>query len=335
MSEHTDSRYEELYPKTISSQVEGIYSASQTLSTNVKSLFGMDDNSLPDDVFNFLGQFNLHCWEVQEKIISLTETNIANTQKWVFAYNDSGYAYGVTSFTYSYSVGYNANGVFLNNPKYSYRGTYKNQDASQIAALAQNAPIYCEGFYNDYSAQGQGGIVKIPAGANYGNGMAYTLNTYYNSFLEFGKGCVKMRVSTGDYQGNVSYVYSSNRNAYPDNGEQNNKYYRYIGVPYNALKTAHQITFGSYIGNGATTGDLSIQLPYRPRLFILVGNYSSSNIFQSQNKIIDFSNINTSYQNGFGLETTGKLSSSNLFQFPINSNTYNTLNSKYYYCVIT
>ena len=144
-----------------------------------------------------------------------------------------------------------------------------------------------------------------------------------------------MGVSTGDYQGSVSYVYSSNRNAYPDNGEQNNKYYRYIGIPYDALKTAHQITFGSYIGNGATTGELSIQLPYRPRLFILVGNYSSSNIFYSQNKIIDFSSITTSYKAGFGLETSGKLSANNLYQFPINSSTYNTLNSKYYYCVIT
>ena len=333
MSEYTSSRYEELYPKTVSDQVEGIYNASQTLDATTKSLFGLNSDSTPNDIFNFLGQFNLHCWEVQEKIISLTENRNEET---IFRYNDSGMVEDITSFTYSYSIGYNANGVFLNTPKYTYTGSYKNQDASQIAALAQNAPIYCEGFYNNYDAQGQGGIVKIPAGATYGNnGLGYTLNTYYTAYLTFGKGCMKMGVSTGDYQGSVSYVYSSNRNAYPDNGEQNNKYYRYIGVPYNALKTAHQITFGSYIGSGATTGDLSIQLPYRPRLFILVGNYTSSNNFQSQNKIIDFSNITTSYQSGFGLETTGKLSSSNLFQFPINSNTYNTLNSKYYYCVIT
>ena len=149
MSERTDSRYEELYPKTISDQVEGIYNVSQTLEITTKSLFGLNSDSTPNDVFNFLGQFNLHCWEVQEKIISLTETGSEAT---VFRYNDSGMVTGITSFTYSYSVGYNANGVFLNNPKYSYRGTYKNQDASQIAALAQNAPIYCEGFFNDYNA---------------------------------------------------------------------------------------------------------------------------------------------------------------------------------------
>lgn len=331
MFENTSSRYEELYPKTISAQIEGIYNASQTLDNNTKTLFGMNDNSTPNDIFSFLGQFNLYCWEVQEKVVQFTETSIANNQVFVFAYNDSGYAYNPSSFQYSYDIGYDGNGVYLKNPIHTYNGEYKNADGANISALATSKPIYCQNYYSSSS----GGIVKVPAGANYGNGIAYTLNTYYKSFLEFGKGCMKMRVSIGDYQGSVSYIYSSNRNAYPDNGEQNNKYYRYIGVPYNALKTAHQITFGSYIGNGATTGELSIQLPYRPRLFVLAGNYNSSNVFTNQNKIIDFSSITTSYQSGFGLETTGKLSANNLYQFPINNNTYNTLNSKYYYCVIT
>lgn len=42
------------------------YTKDKTLTSSVKSLFGLSDTAVPNDVFNFLGKFNTHWWRVVE-----------------------------------------------------------------------------------------------------------------------------------------------------------------------------------------------------------------------------------------------------------------------------
>lgn len=50
--------------------------------------------------------------------------------------------------------------------------------------------------------------------------------------------------------GESFYVYSADRSAYPDSGEQDGYEYQYLGVPFEDLPNAPKIETGSYTGTG-------------------------------------------------------------------------------------
>lgn len=54
MKEFNGTDYDTLYPKTIGTQVDGIFTAEQTLTNYTKMLYGLGTDAVPDDVFKIL-----------------------------------------------------------------------------------------------------------------------------------------------------------------------------------------------------------------------------------------------------------------------------------------
>lgn len=51
MKEFNGTDYDTLYPKTIGTQVDGIFTSEQTLTSNTKALYGLGTDAVPDEVF--------------------------------------------------------------------------------------------------------------------------------------------------------------------------------------------------------------------------------------------------------------------------------------------
>ena len=67
MRQYNGVDYDTLYPKTIASQVEGVYSKDEVISNETKMTFGVDADSTPNNIFQLLSRFqnglgNEHIW---------------------------------------------------------------------------------------------------------------------------------------------------------------------------------------------------------------------------------------------------------------------------------
>lgn len=56
MKQFNGTDYDTLYPKTIASQVDGVYNKDETLTDSTKASFGLPSTAVPDDVFKQLQQ---------------------------------------------------------------------------------------------------------------------------------------------------------------------------------------------------------------------------------------------------------------------------------------
>ena len=50
MKQFNGTDYDTLYPKTKVEQVEGAYTQQQILANSTKTMFGLDENAVPDDL---------------------------------------------------------------------------------------------------------------------------------------------------------------------------------------------------------------------------------------------------------------------------------------------
>lgn len=67
------------------------------------------------------------------------------------------------------------------------------------------------------------------------------------------------------------YLFSSNRDAYPDSGESEGYEYQYLGVPFDNAVNAPQVVTGSYVGTGTYGADNpnSLTFEFEPKLVIV------------------------------------------------------------------
>lgn len=56
MKQFNGTDYDTLYPKTIASQINDVYSKNESLSNATKSLFGLDSTAIPDSAFAYIHQ---------------------------------------------------------------------------------------------------------------------------------------------------------------------------------------------------------------------------------------------------------------------------------------
>ena len=54
MKQFNGTDYDTLYPKTIASQVDGVYNKTETLSATTAALYGLPNTAVPDEVFALL-----------------------------------------------------------------------------------------------------------------------------------------------------------------------------------------------------------------------------------------------------------------------------------------
>ena len=99
MKQFNGTDYDTLYPKTIASQVDGVYNKQEVIKDATKTMFGYGSSAIPDTIFQWLGKYNQYWWKRR----AVTSETIGD---WEFvkssernAYPDSGI---VDNYEYQY-----------------------------------------------------------------------------------------------------------------------------------------------------------------------------------------------------------------------------------------
>lgn len=213
------------------------------LSDDTAAMFGMGSEAVPNDIFNFLGIYNQHHWwrllhgqaysYFKEKLTKVTAlTTIIGSY---------------TSVDYSKSIEFEPSSgePALVDPVTLKCGYGSVADVEEfLQTLCNAAPIYMSAKGNADEST----IYYIPAGATYTSASwgsaAYTFCGWFNTstdvlYVRLGYpsdpsicasivGSERVYVEAGD----ITYVHSADRSAYPDIGTVDNITYKYLGIPF-------------------------------------------------------------------------------------------------------
>ena len=202
------------------------------LQDTVAQMFGLFNTSVPNDVFNFLGKFNLHWW--------MANGYIAPYYTLGESYEDEvgrGGTAGTYSIQYSDSISVNDSGdVSLDNPtSIEIETDFSGQHADKFNQIPT-------GFFVTFPDFRNGSTVYQKSGDAY---ETYVSKVWY-TYLPLTSVVGHPAILSGE-----SYVYSTERDAYPDDGNVGETYYKYVGVPYeNFTHMPVKIEAGSYVGTG-------------------------------------------------------------------------------------
>lgn len=210
------------------------------LTDETAALFGLSPSAVPNDVFGWLGKYTLHWWARYNKTAPYyTLGDLVSTQENIEASFDIYYG---TSLSVADD------------------GTLSISNGT-ATTLASGDNLTLSNNYVRITSSGKNYFYYLESGGTVG---------YYSSSK------VKLenhRAVTGhravyDF---VDYVYSSNRNAYPDNGVSGDYRYDYCGVPSENAVTASKIVTGSYVGTGTagTNNPTSLTFNFTPSLVIV------------------------------------------------------------------
>lgn len=205
------------------------------------SMFGLPNTGVPNDVFDFLGRFNLYWWRrrINTAQSGWFEKRVLGTESYVI--NSASTGSNSNAVQYSKSISIDSSGeVSLVSPK-SVSVSWRN------AASMNNS--YFKGSYIKGTSPYDTTIIYIPSYSSISAVISgdeyivrYDSGAYYNVSAEY-----KTSGTIGEWE----YIYSADRSAYPDSGITNNYEYEYIGVPYeNFTHMPVKIETGSYIGTG-------------------------------------------------------------------------------------
>lgn len=231
-----DGQYEIIYPQTsvenivdIDDTLRNYYTKEQTLQNITGEMFDINSN-IPDNVFQFLGKYNLYWWRKSKKAWT---TNQASQEFECFRSTNTG---ANESFYYSTSLNdedLQKGVISLNSPTLTpiYNGR-------------QEMSYYSNIFSNKYVQNDSGYIYYIGENATFekkysdnGQTIIYTVNAFI--------------VTAQLENNNISYVYSSNINQYPNYGEQASYFYQSLGKPFDNFSTnCQKISWGFYEGTG-------------------------------------------------------------------------------------
>lgn len=230
-----------------------------------------------------------------------TETVIGKYQQY-----DTGDDYSVYTSSYSKEIEFSLSGeVKLKNAVSHSPSSPSGEDSGRNFAnsIIEFAPCYIS--VRDESS-GLSRIYFIPEGAtystesygstllgapnmyeNYNDNDSWVTTTYKVSLCPEGKCDVfayKVTSEPDASSGSISYVQSTNRDAYPDNGIVGSNTYTYIGIPLEKTINGAQIVTGSYIGTGVygTDNPVMIETGFKPRFMFItstdyIGNFPGYN----------------------------------------------------------
>ena len=236
------------------------------LSDATAAKFGFDAAGSPNDVFDFLGKYNLYWWRRRTNISSAgyIEDRTLNSVGLIIL--DTSGMNTMRSITYATSVSVNATTGAL---------TFQNQRTVNVSFNTASS-VHSNYFVNNYvqlkDNRGNSVWAFIPSSASvYPDGDENFISMYVaNEVYVVGSKYVQSKTVT-----NWEYIYSANRNEYPDSGIVTNIEYDYIGIPFEniTLKPTSGYT-GSYHGTGTST--VMLVFPFVPKLVIIQASQDSN-----------------------------------------------------------
>lgn len=251
------------------------------LKDTTAALFGLDVSNVPDDVLAFLGKYNQYWWKRRVNIqnagyvekrspfnkdcvfydtgdpifTNLPMGNNPNVSETITFYSniDINQSNGAVSYinpssisiTYSGSTESSLKSRLLN--KYVKVFYSDNGYKEKIVYVGNDATVY----KNSYSSEGDSYYV-----------IGFRPNTVYEVSSEY-----KDSSTIGDWE----YLWSTDREAYPDSGIQDGYEYQFLGIPFENSVLPLRVETGSYVGTGTygVNNPCSLTLPFEPKLFIV------------------------------------------------------------------
>lgn len=234
------------------------------------ALFGLGADAVPDDAFAFLGRLNQYCWKRRSKTVVYeasieTAKNVALTT----GYNASR----KIEYSSSYSVGEDGTAT-LNNPSVTADIGYR-KDVSNATPL--KGKYFCDCYYESNYSLTKGLFYVAPDAANASTAQNFNgTSDLYAVTMYVSRVTLTPNVSLGEWE----YIFSNDRNAYPDSGIVDGTEYVFLGKPLeNAISAGKIVTAGSYIGNGlsGSTNKVIITFDDIPKIVILYSVDISTN----------------------------------------------------------
>lgn len=274
MKEFNGTDYDTLYPKTIGTQVDGIFTAEQTLTNNTKTLYGLGTNAVPNDVFAWLGKYNQYWWKKRSYVEAsrYEEKQTAATASVDLLYANDNTTTNTISYSDSISINQSTGTVSLKNPS-TVTLSYNKYSESELINLfagkyikgAKDSPltIYLVGVK----------IGQSPLKTNGNLIQNFDSDTETGRYIRITYPALKVITSqqvTTPTIGDWFYLQSSNRNAYPDSGITDGYEYMYLGRPFdNAILANTKAEFASVTRTGTGTSTFTITIPLKPKLVFI------------------------------------------------------------------
>lgn len=230
------------------------FTETETLKNATKGMFGLTSEAVPDDVFALIGPYSQHWWW-RKSIASLTKYRELKTdipRDTYFKTND-----GSVMCSDAISLNEDTGEISLVSP-------------TVVTSVADIKGHYVQGqittgYDTSYETIDTTGIYYVGS-----NPKASTTGVGYVAYQD-----EVYLVTAEAYSvdvGEVSYVHSVDRNAYPDTGDQNGFEYLYLGNPINNAVTGPKVATGSYTGTGAggSNSPNSLTFDFAPKFVIVM-----------------------------------------------------------------
>lgn len=226
------------------------------LQDTVAQTFGLSNMSVPNDVFNFLGKFNLHWWMASGYLAPYYTLGEPHEEQ-----VGRGGTAGTYSIQYSDSISVNDNGgVSLDNPtSIEIETNFSGQHADEFNQIPTGSFVTSPDF------GGRSTVYQKSKDAY----ETYVSKVWY-TYLPLTSVVGHPAQMSGE-----SYVYSTERDAYPDDGNVGETYYKYVGVPYeNFTHIPTRIEVGTYVGTGTSgsSNKNSLKFGFKPSMVLITGN---------------------------------------------------------------
>lgn len=199
MKEFNGTDYDTLYPKTIGTQVDGVFTSEQTLTSDTLAKYQLSASAVPDDVFSWLGKYAQYWWRRRSIIF---EPNVATSGTRIYFAN--GYVDPNTVY-YSTEIDSTSDGKpVLKNPQSLVVPAGTSSGALTILQNANLGGKYVTNILYRSSVEVSDEVYLLPSNPSFqfDSGLPYTDTAYQVTFNK----------TFGDWE----YVQSNNRNAYPD-----------------------------------------------------------------------------------------------------------------------
>lgn len=242
----------------VESEFDSKYTNEEVLSDDTREKLGLNKQAIPDAAFAKLANVFRHTW-------SGLATSASYTVLEPVMHTTSFGSLGVNAVvSYSDNIDFDtATGAFsLIDPETVY---YHVNDISQLETLRGK-------YFMDYANTGlEAGAVyymdpDAPAAEQGGH-------SAYGWWVKFE--CSKLSVSKA---GEVSYLYSYDRNAYADDFTLNGTHYYYRGTVVDNAFLGSKIDFGSYVGTGVSGEDFLnvLTFAFEPKMVFIFDDTGNS-----------------------------------------------------------
>ena len=265
MKQFNGTDYDTLYPKTIASQVDGVYNKQEVIKDATKTMFGYGSSAIPDTIFQWLGKYNQHWWKRRAVVEHTEEVRTEKTAPTTITHASNKTT--TRTIQYADEIAFNSSNVpYLVNP-ISVDVSWSNYNSTLNNILGK----YVKNIYNNSTT-----VYFVPSATSFSDDFDSS-EPYYETF--FASTIYSITGTTVTDKGSWNYIYSSNRNAYPDSGIVDNYEYKYLGIPFNNAVNAVKIETGSYMGTGTygSSNPCSLTFDFSPILVYIVRKDISGN----------------------------------------------------------